>query len=126
VASTLLVAAAVLRNVAIPGVALILAGAASNMAAIVANGGFMPAAPGAMVALGKSAPSIYSNSAVVVNPPLEILTDRFALPRWLPFANVFSIGDVLISIGVVTLIVVAMRPAPPSSTAPATGRRLIG
>ena len=109
VLSTLLVVIAVLRNVAIPGIPLVVLGAVSNMAAIVANGGFMPASPAAMAALGKAAPTVYSNSAVLAAPALEPLTDIFALPRWLPFANVFSIGDVILGAGVFLLIVVAMQ-----------------
>jgi hypothetical protein len=31
------------------------------------------------------------------------------LPAWVPFTNVFSIGDVLIALGVVIVIVSAMR-----------------
>jgi Family of unknown function (DUF5317) len=112
VGSTLLVGAAVLRNLRLPGMPLILLGALSNMAAILANGGFMPAAPGAMAALGKDAPTIYSNSAVLTEPALAPLIDQFALPRWLPFANVFSVGDAVLAAGVVVLIVVAMRRAP--------------
>ena len=108
VATTLLVGAAVVRNLRIPGMPLIVLGAACNMAAILANDGFMPATPDALAALGKSAPTIYSNSAVVAQPALELLIDRFALPPWLPFANVFSVGDVLLGIGIVTLIVVTM------------------
>ena len=108
VATTLLVGAAVVRNLRIPGMPLIVLGAACNMAAILANDGFMPATPDALAALGKSAPTIYSNSAVVAQPALELLIDRFALPRWLPFANVFSVGDVLLGVGIVTLIVVTM------------------
>ena len=111
VASTLAVGIAVVRNLALPGIPLVIAGAVSNMAAILANGGFMPAAPEALASLGKGAPTIYSNSAVVAQPALELLTDRFALPRWLPFANVFSVGDVLLGIGVFVLIVVTMRRA---------------
>lgn len=113
VVSTLMVGAAVVRNLRIPGIPLIVLGAASNMAAILANGGFMPAAPGALASLGKSAPTIYSNSAVVAQPAFELLTDRFALPRWVPFANVFSVGDVLLSVGVVMLIVLTMTRARP-------------
>jgi len=108
VVSTLMVGVAVVRNLGIPGVPLIVLGAISNMAAILANGGFMPAAPGALAALGKAAPTIYSNSAVVAQPALEALTDQFALPRWLPLANVFSVGDVLIGAGVVVLLVATM------------------
>ena len=62
-----------------------------------------------LAALGKTAPTVYSNSAVVAAPALEPLTDVFALPRWLPFANVFSIGDVLLGVGVALLIAVVMR-----------------
>jgi hypothetical protein len=109
VGSTLAVLVVVLRNVRLPGFALILVGGLSNLAAIVANGGYMPASPEAMTSLGKSAPEIYSNSTVLTAPALEPLTDIFALPRWLPFANVFSIGDVLIGIGVVWAIVAIMR-----------------
>lgn len=109
VVSTLAVGIAILRNVRLAGMPLIILGAASNLAAILANDGFMPAAPGALASLGKTAPVIYSNSAVVAQPALELLTDRFALPRWLPFANIFSIGDLLLGVGVAVLVVVTMR-----------------
>jgi Family of unknown function (DUF5317) len=125
VISTLAVGIAVVRNVGLPGMPLIILGAASNMAAILANGGFMPAAPEALASLGKTAPVVYSNSAVVAQPALELLTDRFALPRWLPFANVFSVGDVLLSSGVLILIVLMMRRGrddEPASPGTPTGR----
>jgi hypothetical protein len=108
VGSTLAVLAAVLVNVRIPGVAIVALGATSNLLAIVSNGGYMPASPGAMAALGKTAPTEYSNSTVLAQPAFEPLTDIFALPSWLPFSNLFSIGDVLITLGVVIIIVVAM------------------
>lgn len=108
VASTLLVGVAVLRNLAIPGVPLIVAGAACNMAAILANGGYMPATAEALAAIGKGAPQVYSNSAIVEQPALPWLIDRFVLPHWLPFTNVFSVGDVLLGVGVAWLIVAAM------------------
>jgi hypothetical protein len=107
--STFAVAAAVLRNWSIKGIPLVVAGAACNLAAVIANGGYMPAAPGALVASGKAAPVIYSNSSVVPDPVLWPLTDIFALPSWLPAANVFSVGDVLIGLGIATVIVTAMR-----------------
>jgi hypothetical protein len=109
VASTLIVLVAVLRNARVPGLAVVFVGGLSNLAAIVANGGYMPASAEAMASLGKSAPEVYSNSAVLEAPALQPLTDIFALPRWLPFANVFSIGDVLIAIGVTWAIVALMR-----------------
>jgi hypothetical protein len=109
VASTLAVLAAVLRNASLPGLVVVFAGGLSNLVAIVANGGYMPASAEAMASLGKSQPEGYSNSAVLASPALQPLTDIFALPRWLPFANVFSIGDVLIGIGVAWAIVAIMR-----------------
>jgi hypothetical protein len=117
VASTMAVLVAVLRNLDIPGLALIALGASSNLAAILANGGYMPADPAAVASVGGIAPG-YSNSSVVAEPALAPLTDIFATPAWLPFANVFSIGDVLIGIGVAVTIALGMRA---ERAAPARG-----
>jgi uncharacterized protein DUF5317 len=107
-ASTLAVFIAVLRNLAIPGVALIAIGAGCNLLAIVANGGWMPADPTALASVG-GLPTGPSNSIVIANPALQPLTDLFALPSWLPFANVFSVGDVLIGLGIAATIALGMR-----------------
>ena len=61
-----------------------------------------------LAALGKAVPTIYSNSALLAQPALAPLTDIFALPAWLPFHNIFSIGDVVLGIGVAVVIAVAM------------------
>ncbi|HLY15524.1 MAG TPA: DUF5317 domain-containing protein [Candidatus Limnocylindrales bacterium] len=120
VASTALVLAALLRNLSISGLWIVALGAFSNMAAIATNGGYMPADPGALASLGRSPETVYSNSSVVAHPALQPLTDIFAIPRGVPFANVFSVGDVLIGVGVVVAILVAMKraPATPKSTSP--------
>jgi hypothetical protein len=109
VASTGAVLVAVLRNWRIAGLPILALGAASNAAAILANGGYMPASISALATLGKAFPATYSNSSLVAHPALEPLTDIFAMPHPMPFANVFSIGDVLISVGVAIVIVGAMR-----------------
>jgi hypothetical protein len=109
VGSTAVVLAALLRNLRIPGLALVAVGAVSNLAAILANDGSMPASPGALAALGKSIGSEYSNSVLGTDPALAPLTDVFAMPRWMPMANVFSIGDVLIGLGIAIAIALAMR-----------------
>lgn len=109
VGSTALVLTVVLRNVRLPGVALVAAGALCNLLAIVANGGYMPASRSAMAILGKAVNPGYSNSAVVDAPVLAPLTDIFALPPFVPLANLFSIGDVLISVGIAVVIAGAMR-----------------
>jgi len=111
VGSTALVLAALVRNISVPGLWIVALGAFSNMAAIATNGGYMPAAPGALAALGLGQDTVYSNSVVLAHPALEPLTDIFAIPRGIPFANVFSVGDVLIGLGVAVAIVVAMKRA---------------
>jgi hypothetical protein len=108
VASTAVVALVVLVNARITGMPLIVAGAASNLAAIIANGGAMPADPAALAALDMGVGG-NTNSVIVERPALQPLTDIFALPAGLPLANVFSFGDVLIGIGVVVAIAAAMR-----------------
>ena len=118
VASTAAVFVAVLRNWRIPGLALIAVGAASNLLAIAANGGVMPASPEAVAALGAEAGPGFSNSVVMTDPALWPLTDIFALPVWVPFANVFSVGDVLIGIGVAATIALGMRGRVKADTAP--------
>jgi hypothetical protein len=114
IASTAIVFVAVLRNVAIRGMPLIAAGAASNLLAIVANGGYMPASPSAAAELGRNASETYSNTAIMQSPALAPLTDVIALPSWLPFTNIVSIGDILIALGIVVVIVAAMRAGRPA------------
>ncbi|MGH2394738.1 MAG: DUF5317 family protein [Candidatus Limnocylindria bacterium] len=109
VASSVVVLVALLRNLHISGLRIMAVGAVSNLAAIVANGGSMPATPDALAALGKSVGEAYSNSVVAADPALAGLTDIYALPSWLPFANVFSIGDALIGAGMALAIVAGMR-----------------
>ena len=94
---------AVVRNVNVPGVWLIAIGAGCNLAAIVANGGWMPADPTALDSIGGLGNG-YTNSIVVAEPAVRPITDIFALPAWLPLANVFSLGDVLIGIGIAATI----------------------
>lgn len=115
-ASELAVLAAVWRNLAIPGLGLVLAGGCANLAAIVANGGYMPVSPEALAALGRLPRDGYSNSRLVDGVVLGPLTDLFAMPAWLPVANVFSVGDVLIGIGVAIAVAAAMHGRGPLDT----------
>jgi Family of unknown function (DUF5317) len=109
VASTGAVLIAVWRNLNVPGLPLVALGAIFNLVAIVANEGIMPTTYAALAAAGLSAEDGFSNSAVVADPAVAPLTDIFAMPPWLPFANVFSIGDVLIGLGIVLVIAFGMR-----------------
>ena len=109
VASNVAVLVAVWRNLAIPGLPLVLVGGIANLVAIVANGGFMPVSPDALAAMGRVRAEGYSNSRLVDGVVLGPLTDLFAMPTWVPMANVFSIGDVLIGVGAAIAIVAAMH-----------------
>lgn len=112
VGSSVAVLAVVLANLRIPGFAVIATGAGLNLAAILANGGCMPVDPRALAAVGEPVtldPGVYTNSCLPDAPALAPLTDVLAMPPWLPLANVFSIGDVVIGVGVALAIVVGMR-----------------
>ena len=39
------------------------------------------------------------NSELMAHPALPWLVDRWAAPRWIPLANIFSVGDVAIAVG---------------------------
>jgi len=85
----------------VPGLWIIALGAASNGITIALNGGTLPASRSALNAAdihpkdGK-----FLNSGVLEHPHLGFLGDVFAIPDGFPLANVFSVGDALIVIGV--------------------------
>ena len=110
--STVAVFAAVARNWRLTGMPVVAAGALGNLIAITANGGFMPASQEALELAGFVGPGDHTNSVVLANPAFRPLTDIFALPASVPLANVFSVGDVLIGLGIVIVIVAAMRARP--------------
>jgi hypothetical protein len=109
VLSNAIVLVAVAANLAVPGLVLVLAGGASNLLAIIANGGYMPVSLGALEAMGRLPKEGYSNSAPLDVVALGPLTDVFTMPTWVPMSNVFSVGDVLIGAGVAIAVVAAMH-----------------
>jgi hypothetical protein len=108
-----------LLNARLAGTPLIAAGLLCNVAAIVANGGLMPVRGSALAAAGTDY-EVHNNSIQLAGPHLAPLVDRWAAPDWVPLANVYSVGDVLIGIGLVVLLVVAMR-APTAMLGDAAG-----
>jgi uncharacterized protein DUF5317 len=100
---------AAVRNVRLAGVPVVAAGMLANVAAVLANGGHMPALPEALRAAGKT-PGVHFNSAADATPRLSWIVDRWAAPGWLPWANVYSVGDVLIAVGVLVVVVAACAP----------------
>ena len=95
-----LAAAFAIVNVRLPMVPVIAAGGALNLAAILANEGVMPASPAALRIAGKTVEHGFTNSGAVEGAHLAWLGDVFAIPNGWPLANVFSIGDIVIVVGV--------------------------
>ena len=125
IGSTVLVLGSILANWRIRGLVLVAIGAACNLAAIVANGGYMPADEAAYAEQGRQVAEGYSNTKVIADPQLAFLTDVIVMPGWMPFANVISLGDILIGMGMVVVVVLGMRSAPRrgrlAASAPAGG-----
>jgi hypothetical protein len=76
-------------------------GGLMNLIAIGANGGVMPASRAALSAAGLDVRSgEFANSDLVENARVAFLGDVFAIPAGWPGANVFSVGDALMLVGV--------------------------
>ena len=82
----------------------VMLGMGLNAIAITANHGLMPVTRAAAGAAG-IAPAAFQNVSEHAHR-LVFLGDVFALPRILPLTNTFSIGDLLISFGMVVFVVV--------------------
>jgi hypothetical protein len=95
------------------GVSIAGLGLGLNLVAIAANGGYMPASRAALDLAGAAYSGETLNNSAVIGPGthLGFLGDIFAVPAWMPAANVFSIGDVLIVAGIALLLAAAMRGA---------------
>ena len=109
-ASYLLLGAFLVVNRHVPGLLVVAGGGALNFAAIVTNGGVMPADPDAVAAAGvPQNVTEFANSAPADGAPLGFLGDVFHTPGWLPIHNVFSVGDLVIVLGAFLLLQRACR-----------------
>jgi hypothetical protein len=79
----------------------------------------MPVSPEALAAMGRTPKEGYSNSAPLDFVAFGPLTDVFTMPTWVPMSNVFSIGDVLIGVGIAVAVVAAMHGRGPLVPRPA-------
>jgi hypothetical protein len=91
------------------------AGVALNMLVVSANGGYMPQSVDAREVAGrtKDRPAEQVEQLTNVHPMtsesrLPFLGDIIPEPSWMPMANVISVGDVLLSLGIAG----AMLPLP--------------
>ena len=95
----------VVANRRLAGIRTLALGATLNLIAILANGGVMPASRSALRTAGMLTNSTdFLNSAALLHPRLLFLGDILAVPHAVPLANVYSIGDVGIAIGVAIAI----------------------
>jgi hypothetical protein len=87
-------------------------GALANFLVVAANGGRMPASIAALRAAGWSTTADhlasqgrYGNVVLMGETTrLNWLGDYLYLPSWVPFSTAFSVGDVLVMVGLVWLI----------------------
>jgi len=113
-------------NRRLPGLSILLLGLASNALVIFVNGGSMPASLWAMRTAGIVDSQVTfeamrtANSSIAGSgTPLWFLGDVLAIPSRFPLANVYSVGDVLITIGGIWFVVANTRPARPDAPNPA-------
>ena len=93
------------------------AGAALNLLVIGVNGGRMPSSLTALSRAGHhEAAALLAEKGVQGNVILmsestkfNVLGDLFWLPAWIPRATAFSVGDVILAIGLLWLVVWGMR-----------------
>lgn len=112
----------------LPGALLIALGVLLNTVAIAANGGYMPVDPAAAQYAGRlqgyaaEGLPVDNNSLATDDVRFWILTDIFPVPAGIPFANVFSLGDVLLTLGISILCYQTIRGpgATPSSSVPSS------
>lgn len=89
-----------------------------NLLVIMLNGGYMPTRPELLEAAGRweaaaklrEAGTYANNTLMEPTTPLWFLGDAFYVPEWVPFANVFSIGDLLLALGLIFFLQAKMRP----------------
>lgn len=118
-------AVAVAMNARLPGVAVVTTGMFMNIAAIAANGGHMPALESALRGAGLHF-RVSRNSAVFDHPRLPWLIDRWAVPDWIPWGTIFSVGDIVVAVGAIvfafgaTGVLERFRPSGDDETVAAT------
>ncbi len=98
----------------LPGMPILIVGLLLNFVVIVANGGWMPITPQtANLLAGKDVlqfmnlGSRFGEKDILLfaqNIHFEFLADRFLPPIWFPYKVAFSLGDILISMGVFWLL----------------------
>ncbi len=114
VGTYVLAAAFLVANRAVPGAWLVAAGGLSNGLTITLNHGTLPAKAEALRAAGLHVKkNDFVNSGVMAHAKLPWLGDIFSVPKGVPLANVFSVGDVLLVAGAFVVVHSLARRTPP-------------
>lgn len=103
------------RNRRLVGIQIVGLGVICNLLVILANGGLMPVAPETLTKLNPGTTSgqwlpgtHYGYSKDIILLPSEtrlgVLSDILVLPRPFPWPTAFSVGDLLIAIGIIVLL----------------------
>jgi hypothetical protein len=113
VGTYLLAAAFLAVNWRVKGVWLVALGGFSNGLTISLNGGTLPARAAALREAGLHVKSTdFVNSGVMAHAKLRWLGDMFAVPKGVPLANVFSVGDVILVVGAFVVVHSLARRTP--------------
>ena len=114
-----LLCAWVALNWRIDGMPLIAAGLLMNLLAVAANGGHMPVDPAAARVAGLYDDLIGVDPSVAKHVlaadgqvRLWLLTDIVGLPKIIPFAPIWSLGDIVLTAGIALLCYRTIRRAP--------------
>jgi hypothetical protein len=107
----------ILANIRIKGILVIGLGTLLNSLVISLNGGYMPSnseqlkVETTVIGVDKlQQSSTYNNvKGMTQSTVFPWLGDIFEMPSWLPFSNLFSIGDVFIAVGVLIYLIVNMQ-----------------
>jgi hypothetical protein len=104
------------------GIVLMGLGMFLNVIVVSANGGYMPTYPELLEAAGRveaarqlreAGAGIYANNMCIncegTTARLSFLGDVLYVPAWIPLANVFSLGDVLLMVGLILFLQAKMR-----------------
>jgi len=94
-------------------------GSLLNLLVIAVNGGYMPSSPIALARAGSEGVAarllqdgVYGNVILMSEGTrFNFLGDLLYLPRWVPFATAFSLGDLIVALGLIWLIAWGMRRA---------------
>jgi len=115
ISSMIILLAFSLLNIRKPGFWPVSAGFLANALVILLNRGWMPISPEMVRRLNPNAPvdswqvgqRLGFSKDIVLEPEttrLGLLSDRFSLPDWVNYPVAFSIGDVLIALGITWLL----------------------